>query len=306
MRLHTIALISLLAATLPTVGLFAQQTTFVKKDAPMTSPETRALQHSSPVWAMIAPHLPNPETASAADLETVGDVLRARRFPDDALDYYGYAMARGGNVSELLNKMGITRLELRQNAQAHDMFLRTVRLHKNDAIAWNNLAVTEYIANNYRAAIADYKRASKLDPKSAVYHSNLGMAYFGSKNIDSARKQFALAIQLDPSVMQHRDNGGTTAQLIGTENYSQLCFEIAKLYAKEHNEAETRLWLTKANESGFDVRNSLHSDAVLQAYEKDPQLQLMLNHKAQPGDKGTEPSARNLREASQSGSQNGR
>ncbi|MBB5063955.1 tetratricopeptide repeat protein [Granulicella mallensis] len=305
MRLHTIALASLLAVTLPSAALFAQQT-ISAKDAPITSPATRALQHSSPVWAMIAPHLPNPETASAKDLETAGDVLRARRFPEDALDYYGYAMARGGDVSVLLNKMGVTRLELRQNALAHEMFLRTVRLHKKDSIAWNNLGVTEYATGNYRAAISDYKRASKLDSKSAVYHSNLGMAYFGGKDMESARKQFALAIQLDPEVLQHRDNSGTTAQLIGTENYSQLCFEIARLYAKEHNEAETRLWLAKASESGFDVRNGLRNDAVLQAYEKDPQLKLMLDNAAQLRAKGMEPSAPGLGEAPQSGSQNGR
>jgi tetratricopeptide (TPR) repeat protein len=178
---------------------------------------------------------------------------------------------------ELLNKMGVTRLELRQNAMAHEMFLRTVRLHKKDAVAWNNLGVTEYVVKNYMAAVADYKRASKLDRKSAVYHSNLGMAYFGSRDIDGARRQFATAIELDPGIMLERDTGGTTAHIVGTENYSELCFEIAKLYAHEHRDAETRLWLAKAYENGYDVREGLRTDVLLQAYEKDPQILQMMN-----------------------------
>jgi tetratricopeptide (TPR) repeat protein len=297
MRLHTVALISLLTVMCPAAYTLAQQTTQLR-DAPIASPEQRALMHSGPEWALIAPHLPNPETASAASLETAGDVLRARRFPEDALDYYGYAMARGGDVSELLNKMGVTRLELRQNAMAHEMFLRTVRLHKKDAIAWNNLGVTEYVVKNYIAAIADYKHASKLDRKSAVYHSNLGMAYFGSRDIDGARRQFATAIELDPGIMLERDTGGTTAHIVGTENYSELCFEIAKLYAHEHKDAETRLWLAKAYENGYDVRDGLRTDVLLQAYQKDPQILQMLNDTDQLKAKRTGTIAPSLRETS--------
>src|SRR6195952_1484086 len=82
--------------------------------AEAVSAQERAAFHQDPQWEIIAPHLPDPKTASAAQLEMAADVLRARRFPEDALDYYGYAIARGGPVSDLLNKMGIIRLELRQ------------------------------------------------------------------------------------------------------------------------------------------------------------------------------------------------
>ena len=49
-----------------------------------------------PQWLAVKPHLPDPATASADKLEMAGDVLRARRFPEDALDYYQYALRRGG------------------------------------------------------------------------------------------------------------------------------------------------------------------------------------------------------------------
>ena len=121
MRVRSVIMILSLAAASSAACLFAQTTKL--QPARLTSDVERAALHNSSDWQLLEPHLPNPQTASAAQLETAGDVLRARRFPEDALDYYGYAMARGGNVSELLNKMGITRLELRQNDLARQMFL---------------------------------------------------------------------------------------------------------------------------------------------------------------------------------------
>lgn len=252
------------------------------KQAPLTSPEERAALHRSSEWGIIAPHLPNADTGTAAQLETAADVLRARRFPEDALDYYGYAMARGGNVSELLNKMGVVRLELRQTELARQMFLRTVSVQKKNAVAWNNLGVTEYSMGNYRKAIEDYRRASKLDKKSAVYHSNLGMAYFEGKDMDSARGEFSQAIRLDPSILQgSAENGGTTAHVLGTANYGELCFQMAQLYAREGKIEAMRLWLAKAAEAGFDVRDQMSGSAVMARFRKDPEIVQMLANAAQ-------------------------
>jgi len=279
MRVRSAIVILSLAAASSAACLFAQ----TPKLAParLTSDTERAALHNSAEWQLLQPHLPDPQTASAASLEVAGDVLRARRFPEDALDYYGYAIARGGDVSDLLNKMGITRLELRQNDLARQMFLRTVRAKKNDAQAWNNLGVTEYADHNYSAAIMDYKRANKINRKSAVFHSNLAMAYFENNDMPNARQQFALAIALDPAVMQARDSGGVTAHIVGSKNYPEMCFEMARLYARSHNPDATRLWLAKALESGYDVRTGMSDDIVFRPYIKDPEVVLMLANAAQ-------------------------
>src|SRR5215470_11368566 len=75
--------------------------------------EARALDHQNPVWESVRAHLPDPTTAT---------VLRARRFLEDAIDYYGFALQRGGEEPHLLNKMGVTQLELRNVAQARIYF----------------------------------------------------------------------------------------------------------------------------------------------------------------------------------------
>ena len=275
MRVRSVVFFLVLTGIAPSASLLAQQ------QAPMTSPEERALLHQGPDWEAIAPHLPDPKNSTAAQLELAGDVLRARRFPEDALDYYGYAMARGGNISDLLNKMGVVRLELRQNDLAKVMFERTVKVKKNNAQAWNNLGVTEYASHRYSQAISDYKKASKIDKHAAVYHSNMGMAYFESKDMESARKEFSVALKLDPNIMQGREGGGMTAHVLGTQNYPELCFEMARLYAHNHDPATMKMWIAKAAEGGYDVPEAMRDDTAMAPYLKDEDIKLILQNAVQ-------------------------
>lgn len=264
--------LTLLVAASAACSLLAQ------RPAALTSPEERAALHDGPEWAVVAPHLPNPATGSAAQLETAGDVLRARRFPEDALDYYNYAVQRGGNVSKLLTKMGVVRLELRQDEIARQMFLRVVRVDKKNSQAWNNLAVTEFSEQHYQAAISDYHKAIRYDRTSAVYRMNLAMAYFEKKDMESAQRELAMAMRLDPGIMHPREGGGITAHVVGSRNYPELCFEMAKMYAREKKPASVREWLAKASEGGYDVRPAMLEDAALRPYLADTAVKLLLSN----------------------------
>ena len=106
----------------------------------------QAMHRGGGVAEHVSAHLPNPKTASADALEVAGDVLRARRYPQDALDYYTDALMRGGNEPRLLNKLGVTELE---SAQARIwpglIFKLAMKRDKKDAEAWNNLGATEYM-----------------------------------------------------------------------------------------------------------------------------------------------------------------
>lgn len=252
----------------------------LRAQAPAVNDEERVALHHSSDWLLLAPHLADPQVATAADLELTGDVLRARRFPEDALDYYGYAMARGGSVSKLLNKMGVVRLELGQYELSRQMFLRVVRSDKRNAQAWNNLGAVEFADKHYKQSIVDYRKAASLDRRSGVYRANLGLAYFETGNFEDAHEQFVVAMQLDPGVMSRRDSGGGAARVLAQNDYPRLCFEMAKLYAMRAQPAEVRLWLAKAHEAGFDLEEGLRKDATLGAYLKDPEVRLMMANTA--------------------------
>src|SRR6195952_877830 len=157
----------------------------------------------------------------------------------------------------------------------------SVRGKKNDAAAWNNLGVTEYMEKRYKNAISDYRRAAKYDKHSAAFRSNLGMAYFENGDVESARKEFAAALAIDPHAFEHREAGGLTAQVVGTQNYSKLAFEMAKIYARRHDDEATLLWLAKATEAGYDTRHEMMQEAAFRPYEKDPRVLLMLKNAQQ-------------------------
>jgi tetratricopeptide (TPR) repeat protein len=242
-------------------------------------PDLPKLTHDDPQWTTVQSHLPDPQTASAAKLELAADVLRARRFPADALEYYNYALRQGGDQALLLNKMGVTELELQNMMQARAYFQRVVKLNKKNAEAWNNLGAVEYLGRHYRNAILDYNRAIKVNKKESSFHSNLGTAYFDMKQFDSARKEFEIALKLDPEMFQRRRmSAGITAHLLSPEDHARFCFEMARLYAKNGDEADMLHSLQMASEGGFDVASEMGRDASLSPYRKDPRVLLILQN----------------------------
>lgn len=253
---------------------------YAQRDIP-SHEVARQLEHEDQQWVLMQPHLPDPATASPARLEITADVLRARRFPESALDYYTYALKRGGGEAQILNKMGVTELEIGNHRLAREYFQRVVHLKRKNADAWNNLGAVEYLEGNNGSAISDYKRAIKLDKKSASFHSNLGTAYFQTKDFKRARKEFDTALKIDPDLMVHRGGpGGVTMRMLSPADHAQFCYEIARLYAQHGDEANMLHYLTTASEGGFDVLEAMTRDDVLKPYRKDPRV-LLLVHNAE-------------------------
>ena len=240
--------------------------------------------HTSEEWANIAAHLPDKATASAATLETTGDVLRARRYQTDALDFYALAMARGGDGSVLLKKMGVVCLEMQQITLARVMFERAVRLHKKDASAWNDLGAAEFTLHDMRGAIGAYRRAIKYNKSSAnnkssaVFHSNLALAYFEVNDPESARHELAKALKLDPDLLRRSDEGGYVAQVLASKSYPEICFEMARIYASQGNIDAMLDWMAKASERGFDLRAAMDRDASLRPFLADERVRVILKN----------------------------
>lgn len=232
----------------------------------------RALRHSDVQWIAIAPHLPDPATGSAADLEQAADVLRARKMPEDALEYYGYSLARGGVPSRILMKEGVTQLELQNVMLARALFRQAAKLDSKNADAWNNLAATEYLQHEISRSISDYKRALKLKNTVATFHSNLGTALFEDKSYKRAIEQFAIALQLDPEVFEKHSGSGVMAHMLSPADRGRFCYELAKLALSRGDEAEMLHWLAKSVESGFDLKAGMAGDSQMAKYRADPRV----------------------------------
>jgi tetratricopeptide (TPR) repeat protein len=253
----------------------------------MSHEEARMLDHQNPVWDSVRLHLPDPTSATAAQLETAADILRARRFLEDATDYYGFAITRGGEQVHLLNKLGVTQLELRDATAARAYFQRAVKIQKKNAEGWNNLGVIEYLTGNFDRAIGNYKRAIKIDKNSATYHSNMGTALFDKKEFDRARKEYDLALKLDPEMLRHHGSLGITTRMLSPEDHARFCFELARLYAQRGDEETMLHYLTTASEAGFDILGAMGSDSTLSQYRKDPRILVIVKNSKELRSKGT-------------------
>ena len=241
----------------------------------------RDLMHDSEQWREIQRHLPDPKTASAATLEQQADILRARRFPQDALQFYQYAIARGGDVPSLVNKLGLTQLELKNVELARAYFQRVVKLNKKNSEAWNNLGAVEFLDGANMNAVSDYKKAIKLRKNQSVYHANLANADFAVKDYKGARKEIATALKIDPEVFERREgSGGIEAHVLSSQDRARLSFEMAKIYAKSGMEEPMIHALAVASEAGMDVQREMLRDPDLAKFDMDPRV-LVLVHNAQ-------------------------
>ena len=212
-------------------------------------------------------------------LEQQADILRARRFPDDALDYYKYAVDRGGNAVALMNKMGLTELEMKNTELARAYFQRVVKMDRKNAEAWNNLGAVEFIDGQAGTAAGNYKRAIKIKKNEAVFHANLANAYFGTKNYKGARRELATALKLDPQVFEHKLGlGGIEAHVLSSKERARQSFEMAKLYAESGDQEKMIHALAVASEAGLDVLHEMHRDPVLAKFEMDPRVLLLVQN----------------------------
>jgi tetratricopeptide (TPR) repeat protein len=273
MRDSSLRLISALSLLASSIFLTAQS-------LPAHDPATdaaRAIAHSSPEWKLVEPHLPDPETATAAQLEQQADLLRVRRFPEDALEYYGYALKRGADPGIIFNKIGVTQLEMGNQSVARAYFQHAVKVRRDDPQAWNNLGAVQFMDHDVPSAIRSYKRAIKINKRGAVSHSNLGIAYIEAKDLSSAKSELMTALKLDPEIFHQTASNGTSLHMVSTADRGNFCFQMAKVYARLHNEPEMLHSLGTAAEAGFDVLGEMARDSDLGRYVKDPRVaQLVL------------------------------
>jgi tetratricopeptide (TPR) repeat protein len=244
--------------------------------SPLDREAMRSQRHEDPQWDNIQQHLLNPTAATPKQLENQGDLLRVRRFPEDAMDYYNFAIQRGGTTAGLLIKLGLTELELHNVAFAESYFRRAVKLDKKNAEAWNNLAAAEHLQRQYGAAVGYYKRAVKLDKAEAIFHVNLSTAYFEVKDFKNGRKQAAEALKLDPMVYQHGNGVGITVQVLTMEDRARFAYEMAKLYAQRGKEEEMLHSLSVACENGLNILALMAKDPDLAKYRQDPRVALLV------------------------------
>lgn len=213
---------------------------------------------------------PPPETASAQELETQGDSLRAKKLYLDSIDYYRAAIKKSkSNTAVLHNKAGISLLLLDRNKEAKKEFQAAIKLDKTYSEAYNNLGALFYNMRRWGAAIKQYKKAIALEDGNASFHSNLGTAYFSERDYDHAVVEYQTAMQLDPQIFDRQASGGVAVRLITSNDLGHFHYVMAQMYGLHGDVERCRYYLSKANEEGYPTRDALR-DKVFARLRKDP------------------------------------
>jgi tetratricopeptide (TPR) repeat protein len=231
------------------------------------------VQIKPPLLRTIDPPAPD---ATAADLETRAEQLRAVKLYLDALDYYRAALAKKPNSASLLNKIGITELMMQRYREAKKSFDHSIKVDRNFADAYNNRGVVLYEERKYGAAVKEYRRAIAIDGASASFFSNLGAALFAKKEFEPAVVAYQHAVELDPDVFERTSRAGVQAQLPSPGDRAHYDYTVAKLYAKMGYSERSLEYLRKALEEGYKDFNNVYKDAEFAGVRKDKRFAEMM------------------------------
>ncbi len=235
----------------------------------------QATPQSSDTTLVVPPgfrsNIPDPN-ASAHDLETQGDTLRAEKGYADSIDFYEAALKKEPNRAMLWNKIGIAQIRLTRYDEAKKSFERALKLDKGLADAMGNLGATYYLQKNYSKSIKACRKAINMRPDSASFHSNLANAFFARKEYDKAFQEYSKAIELDPEIMERQSGSGVQAQVIGAQDRARYSYELAKVYARLGNYDRAFHYLRKAMEDGFPQIKSVYKDQEFAGLRKDPRF----------------------------------
>ncbi|MBI2682802.1 MAG: tetratricopeptide repeat protein [Acidobacteriales bacterium] len=221
---------------------------------------------------------PPPPKWTAQQLEERADQLRLEKANADAVDYYKAAIKREPKAARY-NKLGIAQMSLAHYDEARKALERAIKLDPMMSEAYNNLGVVQYYWKNYRGAIKNYKKAIALDDDSASFHSNLGTAYFARKEYEAASKEYARAIEIDPEIFNRTSRAGVAMRYTGPEDRARYSYVIAKMFAIRGDTDRCILYLKKAMEDGFPVKEQIFKDNEFAGLRKDPRINELLEWK---------------------------
>jgi tetratricopeptide (TPR) repeat protein len=214
--------------------------------------------------------------STAEDLEKRGDNLRADKSFLDALDYYRAALAKKKSNALLLNKIGITELQLLRHGDAKKDFERAIKADRGYADAHNNLGVIHYLQKKYNGAIKEYRIAIQLRQDSASFYSNLGTAYFAKKDFENAMSAYGQALAIDPEIFDRTSHSGVTAQMSSPGDRARYSYMLAKMYAKIGDTERCLQQLRRAMEEGYRGIDAVYKDAEFTTLRKDPRFTALM------------------------------
>lgn len=230
---------------------------------------------SAYVYAMDAPIQTNIDmkAMTVAQLEQAGDLARAHKNYDLAIEYFHAAVKKDRKNAGVYNKLGLAQLKNDDLKSARLSFEKASKINSKYAEAVNNIGAVEYLRKNYGGAAKYFRKAVALDESHATYHVNLGAAWFSQKKMDRAIAEYIRAMELDPEAFRQESKVGVAAQISTPEERAQYAYALAKAYAKRGDLNGCLECLKKAKEQGYRNLANVYKDEEFSRMRDNPKLQ---------------------------------
>jgi tetratricopeptide (TPR) repeat protein len=215
----------------------------------------------------------NMNAMSVAELEKAGDLARARKDYDLAIQYLEAALRKDRKNAVLYNKLGMSELKKDNLSAARLNFEKAAKRNSKYAEAVNNIGAVDYMKKNYGSAAKYFKKAVALDETDATYHINLGAAWFSQKKMDRAIAEYNRAMELNPNALLENSRLGVTARISSPEERAQYAYLLAKLYAQRGDLEDCLICLKKAKEDGYRNLANVYKDQEFTRVRQNPRLQ---------------------------------
>jgi tetratricopeptide (TPR) repeat protein len=213
------------------------------------------------------------DAMTVAELEKAGDLARAQKNYELAIQYFETALRKDRKNAVIYNKLGLAELKQNDLAGARLNFEKATKRNSKYAEAVNNIGAVEYMRKNYGSAAKYFKKAAALDETHATYHVNLGAAWFSQKKMDRAIAEYTRAMELDPEVFRQESRAGIAAQISSPEERAQYAYLLAKAYAKRGDVEGCLQCLRKAKEDGYRNLANVYKDEEFSRMRDNPKLQ---------------------------------
>jgi tetratricopeptide (TPR) repeat protein len=224
---------------------------------------------------MEAPDQPSTDmkAMTVIQLDQAGDLARAQKNYDLAIDYFRAALKKDRKNATIYNKLGLAQLKNNDLKAARVSFEKAFKCNSKYAEAINNVGAVEYMQKRYGNAAKYFKKALALDETHATYHVNLGAAWFSQKKMDRAIAEYIRAMELDPEAFRKESKVGIAAQISTPEERAQYAYALAKAYAKRGDVEGCLECLKKAKEQGYRNLANVYKDEEFSRMRDNPRVQ---------------------------------
>jgi tetratricopeptide (TPR) repeat protein len=215
---------------------------------------------------------------AASQLEDIGDRLRQAKDYRSAIACYRQAIRKHASAI-YYDKIAIAELLLLRPAEAEKAAKKAVRKDKYMAEAWNNLAVSYYMRNQFEFAIRCYRRAIVINPNYASFHNNLAAAFVDSQQMERGMEEYRKAFEIDPEFFDHRSQNGISAHMSSPQDRARFSFIMARLFAGKGDLDRTLHFLRAAIEDGYPSIDDVYRDQEFASVRNDERFRALMKER---------------------------